>query len=370
MTELKKILFIHESLAGGGAEKVFVDLMRRFDMQRYKVTVLLLYGGGTHVASLPADLEVITLYERRSLLHKIRNHCVFTRDMMLRTDLRRVLAGKEFDTIVSYLEGPAMKAHCFVRNHGRRHVSWVHANLEVNHWSAFMFRDKYEEARLYAGMDELVFVSAGARDAFCRLMNVDVSMTVVPNVIDRDEIVRRANEEEIVTDRFTIVNVGRLETQKRHDRLLQVACLLKEKGLDFRLWLLGGGALEESMKRMCSEFGLDGCVEFMGFRSNPYPYMRAADMFLLTSDTEGWPTVVCEALSLGLPVVSTRVTGAEELLADNVGVLTSMDANEIADKVYALATDTETLAGYACRSLERGRAFDPDEVLRKIYSVI
>lgn len=368
--ERKKILFIHESLTGGGAEKVFVDLMNRFDREKYRVTVLLLYGGGVHESSLPEDLELIVLYDRRSLLHKLRNHFISTRDSMYRADLTRALSGREFDTIVSYLEGPAMKAHSFIRHLGHRHISWVHINLEVDHWCAFMFRDLAEEARLYGCMDALVFVSAGARDAFFRMLPVNVPAYVIPNVIDRDEITRRSELEDVKTRRFTIVNVGRLESQKRHDRLLRTARILKDRGLEFNLWLLGTGKLEADLKRMCSEMGLDDCVEFLGFQKNPYIYMSAADLFLLTSDTEGWPTVVCEALTLGLPVVSTRVTGSEELLAEGAGVLTTLEPEDIADKVYALATDPETLAGYAARARERGRMFNPDEVLDRIYSLI
>ena len=194
--ERKKILFIHESLTGGGAEKVFVDLMNRFDREKYRVTVLLLYGGGVHESSLPEDLELIVLYDRRSLLHKLRNHFISTRDSMYRADLTRALSGREFDTIVSYLEGPAMKAHSFIRHLGHRHISWVHINLEVDHWCAFMFRDLAEEARLYGCMDALVFVSAGARDAFFRMLPVNVPAYVIPNVIDRDEITRRSELED------------------------------------------------------------------------------------------------------------------------------------------------------------------------------
>lgn len=357
-------------LNGGGAEKVFVDMLRRFDLEKFRVTVLLFYRGGMYEALLPEGIEVITLYKRRSLLHKVRNHFISTRDSMLRHDVLKALKGRSFDTIVSYVEGPPMKVHSFVRHLGRRHVSWVHVNLEVTHWTAFMFRNLAEEKRLYSGMDALVFVSAGARDAFYRLMPVDVPAHVIPNVIACDEIVRRSCEEEIKTRRFTIVNVGRLEHQKRHDRLLKTARLLKDLGLDFTLWLLGTGTLEADMRRLCGELGLDDCVEFLGFQSNPYPYMRAADLFLLTSDTEGWPTVVCEALSLGLPVVSTRITGAEELLDGGAGVLTSFDPEEIANKVFALATDKKTLADYSDRARERSRIFNPDEVMKRIYELI
>ena len=214
-----------------------------------------------------------------------------------------------------------MKAHSFIRHLGHRHISWVHINLEVDHWCAFMFRDLAEEARLYGCMDALVFVSAGARDAFFRMLPVNVPAYVIPNVIDRDEIKRRP------------------ESPKRHDRLLRTARILKYRGLEFNLWLLGTGKLEADLKRMCSEMGLDDCVEFLGFQKNPYIYMGAAVL-------------------------------SEELLAEGAGVLTTLEPEDIADKVYALATDPETLAGYAARARERGRMFNPDEVLEQIYNLI
>lgn len=368
--ERKKILFIHESLAGGGAEKVFVDLMHRFDRTRYHITILLLYGGGTHVQSLPKDIELITLYEHKSILHKVRNHFISTRDSMYRADIRKALNGRKFDTIISYLEGPAMKAHTFVTDLAGKNISWIHVNLKSVHWSSYMFRNAEEEAYLYTKMDDLVFVSKGALTAFDELMQVPVRKHVIPNIIECSQIRSRAKEQEVKTDKFTIINVGRFELQKRHDRLLRVAHLLKEKGLDFKLWLLGTGTLEHKMRQLSHELGLDDIVEFKGFTTNPFPYMKAADMFLLTSDTEGWPTVVCESLCLGLPVLSTRITGSEELLDGGVGVLTSLDESDIADKVYDIATNPTMLGSYAERSKKRGEEFNPEAVMAKIYSLI
>lgn len=366
----KKILFIHETLDGGGAEKVFVDLINRFDRDRYAITVLLIYGGGTHEKSLHADIELITLFDRRTLLHKVRNHFITTRNIMLRRALSKDFKNRHFDTTISFLEGPAIKVHSFILDKADKNVSWVHANLQLNHWSSYMFRNDMEEQSLYRKMDTIVFVSEGIRKIFMQKFDVSVPTCVIHNVIDRNNIIEQAARIQPVKQKFTIINVGRLSAEKRHDRLLEAAALLCKKGLDFELWLLGTGALEQELKKMATELGLHDRVQFLGFQSNPYPYLKCSDLFLLTSDSEGLPTVICEALCLGLPVVSTRITGAEELLDNGVGILTEMTPQNIADKVYEIATNPAQLQILAVNSQTRGETFNPDDVLRKVYDII
>ena len=367
----KKILFIHETLHGGGAEKVFVDLIRRFDRQKYDVSLLLIKGMGVHMSSLPSWLRTLALYKAKtSLVHKVRWHFRRSRDIMLKRDLNRILKDERFDTIVSFLEGPAMKSHYFIMERAKRNVSWVHVNLEVNHWTRYMFRNTAEEAALYSKMDEIAFVSHGALDAFVHKFGVDRPMRVIPNVIDTETIRKRAEEEVIPTSKFTIINVGRLASQKRQDRLIRTAKVLKTMGLDFEVWILGTGPMEQELKSLVKKEGVANEVKFLGFQTNPYPYIKAADMFLLTSDTEGWPTVICEALSLGCPVVSTRVTGSEELLGTGAGILTSKDPETIGKTVYDLASSPELLAQYAAMAAKRGREFNPEEVLKQVYSII
>lgn len=367
----KKILFIHETFNGGGAEKVFVDLIRKFDTSRYDVSLLLLYGGGIYDNALPPGVHVTTLYPHRSLIHKVRNHFLSSRLAMFRHDVNRALGQACYDVIISFLEGPAMRVHSMVMDRAPRNISWVHVNLMINHWSSFMFKNVAEEAALYARMDELVFVSEGAKEAFIdRFGPSGVRKHVIPNVIDRDAISARSQEHQIPKTRFTIINVGRLEAQKNHNRLLEAAAKIKATGLDFEIWLVGSGSLENELRRKVEALGLKDNILFKGFQSNPYIYMAAADLFLLTSDTEGWPTVICEAMSLGLPVVSTKVTGAEELLSDDAGILTSSDPAEISAAVCRLADDRALLARYAARSAERSRIFKPSEVLARIYELI
>jgi glycosyltransferase involved in cell wall biosynthesis len=112
-------------------------------------------------------------------------------------------------------------------------------------------------------------------------------------------------------------------------------------------------------------------VKFLGFQTNPYSYLKASDMFLLTSDTEGYPLVVCEAMCLGKPIVSTNITGPDELLANGVGVLTSFEVSDIADRVQQLAADADLRAHYGEASRAEALCrFDVEAVMQQIYQIL
>jgi glycosyltransferase involved in cell wall biosynthesis len=91
-----------------------------------------------------------------------------------------------------------------------------------------------------------------------------------------------------------------------HKRLLN-------KGIDHEVWILGTGPDENILKEQAEKLEITQSCLFLGFR-NPYPYLKSADIFVMTSDYEGLPLVMCEAMILAKPVVSTAVTGPNELL--------------------------------------------------------
>jgi glycosyltransferase involved in cell wall biosynthesis len=109
------------------------------------------------------------------------------------------------------------------------------------------------------------------------------------------------------------VAVGRLTVQKRFDKLLNVHKRLLDEGVDHEVWILGTGEKEKALKAQAKRLGITHSCLFLGFR-NPYPYLRSADVFAMTSDYEGLPVVICEAMVLAKPIVSTAVTGPNELL--------------------------------------------------------
>ena len=191
-------------------------------------------------------------------------------------------------------------------------------NLELKkkHWSLEFFRNRKHEFECYAAMDKVVFVSDDARKSFMEIYPVNEKLTaVLYNLIDRNEILALADKK-ISKNRMVICMTGRLNYQKRYDRALEVMKRLKDDGVDAELWILGVGELENELKKQAESLGVSQMCCFWGFVRPPYPHMKSADIYLSTSEAEGYPLVLCEALCLGLPVVATDITGAHEILEE------------------------------------------------------
>ena len=171
--------------------------------------------------------------------------------------------------------------------------------------------------------------------------------------------------------KFTICNVARLSAIKKQDRLIKAIKILKDKGCDIELWILGTGDEFHKLKKLVSELSLIETVQFKGFQPNPYPYIKASDVFVLSSDTEGYPTVICEALCLGKPIVSTRITGCTELLGDNeYGILTALNEQAIANAIYELYNSKDKMLLLQQKAIEKSQNFSVEYTMNKFYNII
>jgi glycosyltransferase involved in cell wall biosynthesis len=143
-------------------------------------------------------------------------------------------------------------------------------------------------------------------------------MITIHNPYDLDEIRKLSRHECPMEGERFLLHVGRFNPVKRHDRLFEAFRLSKYPG---KLVLLGGGNAkqEQEMHRLCLQMGVGNRVIFAGFTPNPYPYMRAAEALLLSSDSEGLPNVLIETLACGTPVVSTNCPyGPQEILIEDL----------------------------------------------------
>ncbi|WPK52548.1 glycosyltransferase [Vibrio fluvialis] len=136
--------------------------------------------------------------------------------------------------------------------------------------------------------------------------------------------------------------VGRLEKQKRVDRLLTSFSYVKNPSI--RLVILGEGSLEQKLKTQAAELNLSERVEFKKFDTNPYPIIKSAKAVVLTSDHEGLPTVIIEALILGIPALSVNCpSGPDEILTGDLSkyLIHSYDEKVIAERIDALLEDRD-----------------------------
>lgn len=377
---MKSVLFIMPSLPGGGAEKVLIDILQRLDREKYRISLFLEYREGEYVKAIPDDIPVYSLFKKSNIwierfhrgLRLVGLYHLF-HSVFYKSISRILFRRKQFDTIVSFMEGEAVRLHSYLLDKSDNNVSWVHIDFQKKHWSADFFRSDEQEESIYTAMQRIVFVSSDALDSFLKLFQtVDASKCrVIFNLIDKDEIVRQSLSNVIDKDRFTICMVGRLNQQKRYDRALRLMKALSDRSFDVELWILGDGELREELVSLANELEILDRCRFLGFVKPPYSYMRAADLYLNTSEAEGYPLVLCEALCLGLPIVATNITGAHELLDDSkYGLLVPEEDDAILEGVEKMIAEKEFREAYIRKATERSEHFSVPAVLHMIDSVL
>lgn len=202
-------------------------------------------------------------------------------------------------------------------------IQWIHTNYDT--WKNAAQDDVERRRKLLAFYDTIVFVSENARRSFLKhFPEYSDKCIVIHNFVDSDRIRAMAGEpvEEDYfirrsDDQLNVVLVGRLEPEKAFHRMLDAARILKQDGLEINWLILGKGYEYDSLIRKKEQYGLDN-VHFLGFRKNPYAYMRAADIVGALSEYEGFSLTIVESLLSGTPVISTRSGGVTEMV-ENYG---------------------------------------------------
>lgn len=379
-SEKKRILFIIPSLNDGGAEKVLIDILKRMDYEKYSIDLLLDYRTGSLVEDVPEKVNMFYIHKTFALYHRIRQKVMRTlklnvayHNWSLIPRMKRKIGNRRYDTIVSFLEGPALYFHSKLMGYGKKHVTWVHCDLMKNHWTvdACSYRGNMEE-RIYNMMDRIVFVSGDAKDALNRMYTIKKEQTVLYNPIDMEEINRKAGEKEVVKSKTTLCTVCRLVPVKNIGLLLKAVKRIKDDGLDAEVWIVGDGYMMKELKSQAESMNLKDEVKFLGFMRNPYPYMKAADIYISTSDSEGYPLTVCEAICLGKPVISTRTTGGTEILNNGeYGLMAGHDEESVYRCIKLLLENREEMDRYAGLSALRAKDINnADNFMKEIESIV
>lgn len=375
---MKKILFIIEGLHGGGAEKALIELLTEFDYERYDVTLCIIHYGGIYMSQIPEAVKVLYLYgEKKDYWHEsfkrktFRYYWKYGSTWLMRKAIQHKMKGQRFDTIISFLEGAPLLFHNLIRHFADRNIAWVHCDLYNYHWTENVFNGSGLEKLYYANMDEIVFVSRNSMEAFGKLYDINVPKRCIYNIIDVDKIHAKALQKEVSHQAFTVIAVGRLTKVKGFDRLVRVAKMFKENGYHLSFQILGIGEDEQELLALCDELGVKDCITFLGFQNPPYPYLKAADVLISTSESEGLPFVICEALALGIPVVATRTAGSAELLEDGkYGLLTEHDDISIYEGLKTLVDNKQLRDDFKLKAKERAEIFDVKRTMQMVYHLI
>jgi glycosyltransferase involved in cell wall biosynthesis len=171
--------------------------------------------------------------------------------------------------------------------------------------------------RILSRFDRIAACSDGCRQAFLRVMpEMDGKCVTVRNFHPYDQIRTLAAEQKVSFEKEKLhgLMVARLAHEKGIERGILAVQQAKNAGFDMVLHLVGSGGMEQQLRQLVGQLGLEEAVRFHGEQVNPYPYMAAADLFLLTSYHEAAPMVIDEAVCLGLPVLTVRTTSSHDMV--------------------------------------------------------
>ena len=322
-----KLLMTTSDLAGGGAEREFCNLLRGLDRETFDMHVCLWRADGAY--GCPPDLEV-TILDKTRAWHLPRT--VWR--------LARLVDRLQPDVVFSMLHYPNLVTGLALRL-CRHRPRWV--CRFVNDPVRSLGGAKRPWARwVLPRADRVLGCSKGVRDALVRWLALDESRAgVMPNPVDVASIEAQAGAAlpiEHPADVFCLVHAGRLTPQKNQALLLRAYAKLA----DAELWMLGEGPLETALKEDARALGIREPIRWLGFQANPFPFFKAADVFVLSSDWEGSPNVLVEAMACGAAVVSTRCPyGPDELIQhEQTGLLVPVgDAEALAGALLRLQRD-------------------------------
>jgi glycosyltransferase involved in cell wall biosynthesis len=347
-----KVAFVLPSLHGGGAERAAVMLLNGLDPGVFDVTLFLFAREGAYLGELAAHVH-LEVAKRRGRLARL-------------SELRDWIRRRRIDVVVSFLSHFTVFAAVRSARVGTKFIISQQTPLSAflhdadYHWRKPLHRMLFTAIarRIYPRADLIACTSEGvAEDLMTRYGVRRGQVAVVHNPVDIADVARRATEllpDELAPDgRPTIMTAGRLAEAKNLPLLIDALQILASR-MSFRTWILGTGDLEEDVRRRLRSAGLEQHVTLLGFQNNPWKYMAAADVFVLTSKYEGFGNVLIEAMASGTPVVATASFGTREIIRHGeTGLLVDRhEPDAVAQALHTLLQDEQLRRSLA----ERGRA--------------
>ena len=387
-SEPLRILFHLDDFGRGGTETALIAWLKALDRRRFAPSLAVTFPTSDldhwRAHGFPADVPVHVLASSswmhrlhqtqrqrklgfgEKLLYKLSTHAAI-RPIVAHRFLK---LARDFDAVCDF-------DLTFRRIAGRGSIPW----LGVSHYSFSARWAKKSAAYLARRIGQLeryaaiaILTPAMRREAEGYFAGRSSKVVELPNVIDLEEIRRRADAEVKLPTAPFIVSSARLdEGQKDHGTLLRAYARVRSRVAAVGdLVLLGDGPDRAALEALAGELQIAQFVRFLGFCSNPFPYVRAAEMLILSSRYEGFGMVLAEAMALGTPVIATDCpTGPRDLLGDGAGLLVAPgDIESLATAIERLVVDRglrEALIGNATAKVE---TYAPPNANRRMLSVM
>ncbi|QAA81298.1 glycosyltransferase [Aequorivita sp. H23M31] len=371
--EKKKLLFIVPAMWGGGAERVLINLINLLDSKEYTIDLMTVIAKGELWDSIPANVNKkhanINPYiiQGLSLIFRRTNINLF---WLLGYKFRGT-----YDVGISFLDSIFTELLFGKQLKLNKKIAVVHSSYKSYTNRSKFIKGKYKIAMCerYDKLDKIICVSKESKSEFIELFGDQYDVEVIYNPINVPDIVQKSREgipEEMKRNCIQFVAVGSLNPVKGFDLLIRTSALLKNKGYNFHLHILGDGALRNQLEQLINDLDLKAFVSLHGFKKNPYPWIKNADVFIMSSIVEGLPTVLCESLILGKAVIVSNVPGCRELIDNGkFGIMCERDENQYFQAMAKCISEPAVVEVLRNNAIERSKIFSDEIVMEKYNSL-
>ena len=362
----KSILFVINSMGCGGAEKSLLSLLSLLDYEKYDVTLQMFSYGGLFEGMLPSEVHIrkeldYSTFCSQGVIKQLMSLDFRRINARLRTGLflqKNAKKGhplhdaqaywkyasvaydplpEQYDVAIAW--GQGTPTHFVAEKvRAQKKFAWVNVNYEAAGYQA-TFDEPYYEV-----YDNIVCVSDKLQLILNKIFpQYSKKVITILDINNPRTIMDMAQQPVALSSRadLTLVTVGRLVPQKGYDIATKAAWILKKCGIKFHWYVVGGGD-SAPIEKYIAQYGIRDCFTLLGAKANPYPYMKAADIYVQTSKFEGYCLTLAEARMLNIPCVTTNfdVVYAQMIQGEN-GLVVEMNAEAVADGIIRLATDRE-----------------------------
>jgi len=378
----KKILFTINTMGQAGAEMALVELLKRLDsMGNFQLFLYSIIPCGELFDRLPANVRILNNRINKSSMFSFTGRMIIAREIIFSFFYKftgfkllgymignireqkgrgsklqydklfwRLLAqgrpskGGDYDLAVAYIEGAATY---FLADKvkAKNKVAFVHIDYEKAGYSPYMDRE------CYSVMDRIYVVSNGVGEKFSATYpEYRDKVRLFRNFLDREGIIEKASTGTGFTDGFDgirLVTVGRLHYQKGYDIAIEALAKLIKDGYRVRWYIIGEGRERANLEKLIKIHGLEESFILMGRKTNPYPYIKQAHIYVQATRFEGKSIAVEEAQILGKAIAASNCTGnAEQIISGHDGVLFPLTVDDLVHELKVLIDNPQLRKKY------------------------
>ncbi len=346
MNEKIKVIQLVLDLGTGGVEKFVVDLALNLDKEKYDVTVVSLVSRKNSIfENILEKSGIKVVYLDMSMKHF--DYSVIGKvNRLIKKEKPHVLH------IHTYIMKAALFSILFNDIKVKIHTVHVPAQVEIKQCSKIVLKLAYKLGKVMP-----VAVSENVKSGIESCFKIE-DVKLIYNGIDFKRF--KAAKEKKDKESIKFINVARFMPEKNHEMLVKAFAKVCEKYSNVKLFLVGKGRLQEKIKNFVKELNIEDKVEFLGLREDIPELLNKSDIFLLTSDYEGFGLVLAEAMCCKVPVISTNAGAVSELVKDKEnGILVPKgDIDAFAKSMIYLIENKALREEYAENALKSVKKFD------------